>query len=113
MSAATSPVIAGSTIDVPADGWEVTARDGAKPARLVAKEPLVICGLRMHLEAWRVVQGKRNRDDAPAGAQMHPYDDEDFARLWRVFSNGDGDFTTTRLPGHSGKWILLASPFVN
>jgi|GEM_PF-5686814 len=110
------------SITIPPGGWEIIARDGSKPARLLAKEPLLICGLRMHLEAWRVVRGKREveagemsslADYAQAGAQLHPYDDESFGLLWKVFSGGDGDFTTTRITGYSGNWILLATPFVN
>jgi hypothetical protein len=109
------------TIDIPAGGWDITGRDGKKPARLLAKTPLVICGLRMHLEAWRVVRGKRDVEadgllfvgDTGAGTQLHPFCDDDLAWLWKIFSDGDGDFTTTRIPGYRGNWILLASPFVD
>lgn len=45
--------------------------------------------------------------------QVHPYCDDDLQMLWRVFSNGDGDFETTALPGFEGEWILLVTPCVN
>ena len=96
------------TLKIPTSdiSWYVLAADDGIPQRLLALNETIICGARMHIEAWRVV---RDENDT----QRHWFNDEDMQRLWRVFSNGDGDFETTSLDGYSGEWVIMATPVVS
>jgi hypothetical protein len=90
---------------IPDSYWEPMSPESGDD-RLLCREPLEINGLSMHVEAWRVEMTAGENS-----TQAHLYDDDDFQQMWRVFSNGDGDFQTTQIRGK--EYVIFATPFVD
>ena len=86
---------------VPDDLWRNPHDDPSRP--LLNGPTLIVNGLRLHLEAWRV-----ETDDRGVQSAVEADMERDLGDLHNAV-HGDGPFTTTVIAGM--EYIILATPY--